>query len=219
MFKSISLITAFCGMACPLLVFAVNAKTPELYKPFYVGISGGVGSTTWKGLVPSQENQNMALNISTPVYVQEGGQVYGAFAGYELTPYFALEGYYRRYPQAVVRFDDFSMYAFEHNQRVSFNTDTEALSLMAKVMLTIPNTIVRVYSSFGMAGVHRKDEITNLVQKSPAFGAGLTANVTQHVMVDLGFNYTAGYGESELNPAKTYIPFLYSVSIGLAYRI
>ncbi len=30
--------------------------------PLYAGIATGVGSTTWQGLVPSKENQNLAIN-------------------------------------------------------------------------------------------------------------------------------------------------------------
>lgn len=214
MFKNKSVVTFF-GVVCTTSLFA--ATTPVL-KPFYVGVNGGFGSTTWRGLVPSQQNQNMALSISTPIKVSEGGLTLGAFTGYEFTQYFAVEAGYRHYPRAKVTFDEYSLFAFSHDNR-AFNTDTEAVSLMAKVMLTIPQTELRLYSSFGVAGVHRTDEITKQLQISPTFGAGFSLNLTPRVMIDFGFNYTAGYGESELNPSNDYIPFLYSGSIGVAYRI
>lgn len=217
MYKNTAILAFFNGLVCSSCLFA--ATTPVLLKPFYVGISGGFGSTTWRGLVPSQEKQNMALNISTPIRVKEGGQVFGIFTGYELTQYFSIEANYRHYPRATVTFDQLSWYAFEHNACVNLTSDTETIGLMAKVMLTVPQTTVRVYSSFGIASVYRADVITNQTQMSPTFGAGFSLNVTPRVMIDLGFNYTAGYGESELNPANTYIPFLYSGSIGVAYRI
>lgn len=197
----------------------VLATVPPVPKPFYVGINGGFGSTTWQGLVPAQKNQNYAINASMPIKVQEGGLALGVFTGYEFTRYFALEAGYRHYPGAKVTFDSYSIFAFDHDHRVRLNTDTDAVSLMAKVMLTVPKTALRVYSSFGVAGVHRTDEITKQIQVSPTFGAGLSINVTPRVMVDFGFNYTAGYGESQMEPINTYIPFLYSGSIGLAYRI
>ncbi|MFI4919668.1 MAG: hypothetical protein ACHP65_08950, partial [Legionellales bacterium] len=44
-----------------------HADTMQAFQhPFYVGAIAGAGSTTWEGLVPSHENQNMAINISTP---------------------------------------------------------------------------------------------------------------------------------------------------------
>lgn len=210
-----AIITLLCGLSAACLH---AADKPVAYKPFYVGVSGGIGSTTWKGLVPSPKNLNEAISASTPVDVEEGGPVYGVFAGYEFSPYFALEANYRHYQSATVNFVELSFFAIDHDDRINFNTRTESGSLMAKVMLDVPNSILRVYSSFGLALVHRSDEITKQLQKSPTFGLGLNLNVSPRVMVDLGVNYTAGYGESELEPCKSYIPFLLSGGVGLAYR-
>ena len=217
MYKYLNILSIGIMLATSPQVKAV--LSPNLQKPFYIGLNAGFGSTTWSGLVPLQENQNVALNISTPIKVQEGGVVYGAFAGYEFTSYFALEASYRHYPSARVTFDAFSLFAFDHEDRTYFDTDTEALNLMAKVMLTIPRSTARLYSSFGVAEVHRVDELAKQWRLGPTFGVGFNVNVTEHFMVDLGFNYTAGYGESELNPANAFIPFLYSAALGLAYRI
>ena len=60
----------------------------------------GLGSTTWTGLVPESKNQNLAINISTPINAREGGSSLGALAGYEFTPYFALEANYMRFADA-----------------------------------------------------------------------------------------------------------------------
>ena len=57
----------------------------------YIGLIGGYGSTTWDGLVPSNRNQNIAMNMSTPIAVEEGGNVWGVLAGYEFSPHFAVE--------------------------------------------------------------------------------------------------------------------------------
>lgn len=196
-----------------------GATVPPFQKAFYIGVNGGFGATTWDGLVPLQEKQNIALSISAPVKVYEGGGVYGAFAGYEFTPYFAIETSYRHYPSAKIIFDQFSLFAFDHEDRLSFDSRTYTVNLMAKVMLILPNTTARLFSSFGVAGVHRSDELIQQWQPSPTFGAGFNTYISQHLMAEFGFNYTAGYGESELNPAYSYIPFLYSVTLGLAYRI
>src|SRR5579871_4456332 len=77
----------------------VSDPVPSLNKykyPIYLGITGGYGWTTWGGLVPPKNKQNFATNMSTPTYINEGGTLWGVFAGYEFLPYFALEGAYVR---------------------------------------------------------------------------------------------------------------------------
>ena len=111
------------------------------------------------------------------------------------------------------------MFAFENDGRLDLRTDTETGSVMAKVMLFIPRTTVRAYSSVGVAQVHRWDDINENNRIAPTFGIGLNYNFAEHLMAELGANYTAGYGESELNPAKDYVPFLFSVFFKLAYRV
>lgn len=184
----------------------------------YAGALGGFGSTTWEGLVPSKENQNIAMSLSTPMSVEEGGGVWGFMAGYEFSPFFAFEGSYIRYPAATVTFDEFSLFAFENDGRTTFVTNTETLSFMAKVQLIIPKTNLRFFSSAGGAAVNRWDEFIEHWRVAPTFGLGFNNNFSDRLMGEIGFNYTAGYGESEINPSKDYIPFLYSVSLRFAYR-
>jgi hypothetical protein len=184
---------------------------------FYVGALGGFGSTTWEGLVPSESNQNLAISMSTPINAHEGGQVWGFLAGYEINPYFALEANYMRYPSATIYFDSTSLFSFTNNGLTGFTTNTEALSLMGKVMLIVPNTKMRVYSSAGIANVHRQDMIVDDWRLSPSFGVGINYPISEHLLGELGGNYTAGFGESQLNPTDTYFPFLYSLSVRLAY--
>lgn len=190
----------------------------EVWKhPFYVGFMGGYGSTTWGGLVPSEANQNLAISMSTPLYVEEGGKTFGFMAGYEVSPYFAFESNYIRYPRADVFFDTQSLFNFTYNGRTQFNTTTETAGLSAKIMLVVPDTVMRVYSSFGIANVHRQDMIVDDWRLSPTFGVGLNYHISEHFMGELAGNYTAGFGESQLNPTDTYFPFLYSATIRLAY--
>jgi Outer membrane protein beta-barrel domain len=205
-----------------LLIFSVvcQAKTkldPQANYSLYAGAMGGWGSTTWGGLVPEQTNQNLAISMSTPIRVKEGGQVWGLLLGYELSPYFALEANYMHYPEAKVFFDSYSLFSFDHNGLTQFSTETESLSIMGKVMLFIPNSNVRAYSSAGAAKIHRQDMIIDDWRYSPSFGVGLNYPITSHLMSELGGNYIAGYGESQLNPTATYFPFLYSVSFKMAY--
>ncbi len=186
--------------------------------PFYIGLTGGYGSTTWEGLVPSKANQGAALNISAPIFVKEGGGLWGAVIGYELTNFFALEANYRHYQKATITFDPDSLFAFDNDDETVFNTRTETTALMAKIMMGFPRTDLKAYSSFGVAGVHRVDTLKKQWKTTPTFGVGFNWSFSEHIMGELGANYTAGYGESELNPSEDYIPFLYSLFINLSYR-
>lgn len=186
--------------------------------PFYVGFSTGYGTTTWEGLVPPENMQNIATSLSTPSYVSEGGAVWGFFAGYELLPSFAIEASYLRYPDAKISFDETSLFTFEHDGRTSFTSRTETVAVMGKIMMFIPCTFIRAYSSLGASEIHRSDELNNHWILRPTFGAGFSYNITDHIMAELEGNYTAGDGKSELNPTADYFPFLYSILIKLAYR-
>ncbi|MCX7114679.1 MAG: outer membrane beta-barrel protein [Gammaproteobacteria bacterium] len=202
----------------PQLTQATSAKTqPQPRHPLYIGAMGGYGSTTWQGLVPSSDNSNDAIMMSTPVEVSEGGGVWGLFAGYELIPAFAVEASYMHYPDATVSFSPESMFSFDHNKLTDFSTQTETVSLMGKVMFYIPKTTTKLYSSTGIASLHRNDMLLNTWRVTPTFGAGLNRRFGEHVMAEIGANYTAGFGESQLNPTETYLPFLYSVTARLAY--
>ena len=211
-------IAYLCATLFIFPIFCQASTTNQSRHPLYVGALGGFGSTTWFGLVPSKANQNIAITMSTPINSQEGGQIWGALGGYEFNPFFAIEGNYTSYPRATVIYDPFSIFSFNNDGATRLYTDTEALSIMGKVMLVIPKTEIRVYSSAGIANVHRKDIILDQWRSSPTFGVGVNFPITEHFMGEVGGNYTAGYGESQLDPTDTYFPFLYSVSLRLAYR-
>lgn len=159
----------FISLSCT----AGTTGSEVFHHPLYVGAAGGFGSTTWKGLVPNQQNQNAALTMSTPIDVKEGGTAWGLFAGYEFTPYFAVEASYMKYPDARILFDSLSLFSFNNNGALEFTTKTESVHLMGKIMLLIPDTRIRVYSSAGIADVHRSDVLINQWLLSPTFGAGV----------------------------------------------
>jgi Outer membrane protein beta-barrel domain len=210
LFSQLSFFLAFCQ--------AETTKEVQCaHYPFYLGAGGGYGSTTWDGLVPIKNKQNLAINISTPIRVREGGALWGFFVGYEFIPSFALEASYMRYPNATVIFDPISLFTYMNDGRTQFVTHTESVSLMGKILLAIPNTRMRIYSSAGAASVHRNDLLANRWRLNPTFGLGLNCHFTEHLAGELAGNYIAGFGESQLNPTETYFPFLYSISLRLAY--
>ena len=87
----------FCALMIIKSSFAADDKFTH---PFYVGATGGYGATTWSGLVPNQDNQNLAMSLSTPIKVTEGGAIWGAFGGYEFNKFFAIEASYNKYQDA-----------------------------------------------------------------------------------------------------------------------
>lgn len=186
--------------------------------PFYMGLTGGGGSTTWGTLVPPKSRRIEAMDLSTPTSVREGGAIWGAFIGYEFLPTFAIETAYTHFPPAKVRFSEMSLFSFEHNNLTEFTTQTESLYLIAKFMVIIPGTSVRVFSALGPAGLHRRDFIEDRWRMSAAFNAGLNYNFTPRIMGEVAFNYTSGFGVSEINPTQDFMPFVYSAFVRLAYR-
>jgi len=208
LFSFLFLSTSFC-----------LAETDNMpHHPFYVGAIAGFGSTTWEGLVPSEENQNLALMLSTPIKVEEGGSAWGVLAGYEFTRYFAIEANYVHFPEANVHFDSISLFSFDHDGLEVLTTQTEVVTLMGKLMVPIPHSQMKIFSGAGVAGVHRKDIVVNDWRPGPAFSVGVNYHFTEHITGEVAGNFTAGYGESQLNPADSYYPFLYSVAVHLIYR-
>ena len=210
-----------CLLVCLCLAMSVvqaATKSDDLFlHPFYVEAVGGWGATTWQGLVPREENQNSAISISTPVSAQEGGAVWGFALGYEFNPYFAVEANYMAFPKATITFDEYSIYAFEQNSLI-LNSNTHTVSLSAKVMVMVPKTKIRFFSTAGVAEVIRQDQLNEASRVSPTFSVGFNRGVTDRIMVEVGTNYTAGYGESEINPVLDFVPFLYSAFVKLAFR-
>lgn len=212
----------FTSLILPLLFCAIfsqksNAEVDCFRHPAYVGFGTGYGSTTWGGLVPRKKNLNSALAMSTPIHSREGGIIYSFFAGYELSPYFAFESNFIQFPNATVTFAEDSLFRFNTGKTVMIS-NTNMVNLIAKIMLIIPDTRVRVFSSIGVAAVHRDDFVYDHWHASPTFGTGFNTVVTPHILTEVGANFTAGSGEAQLSPSESYIPFLYSIMARIAYR-
>jgi opacity protein-like surface antigen len=195
---------------------AASEVNDKAHYPAYGGLMGGYGSTTWGALVP--RDQNAAISLSTPISVTEGGFVWGVVAGYEFSPQFALEANYMHYQASRLYFDPMSLFTYDYDSRIELTSRVETSSLMAKFMIIIPQTTLRAYSSAGVLTTHRYDAIKNIWRVGPTFGLGLNYNFTQRWMAEAGINYAAGFGRTELDPTKDFVPFLYSAFIRLVYR-
>jgi len=209
----------FSPMHYALTLHEASQQVANKYRyPGYLGVTYGYGATTWGYLIPPEENA--AMNLSTPVEVSENGSLWGLFGGYEFNPFFALEAAYMYYPRANVYFDPYSIFTYDNDGLTGFVTHTQSVSLIGKFMVVVPkNNNFRIYSSVGAAGVHRDDIMLNQWQLSPKFGVGLVYLITPHIMTELGIEYVAGAAVSELNPAESFIPFLYSGFVRLAMRL
>ena len=201
----------------PMLLLLYPAYADPVPYPFYFGLIAGYGSTTWKGLVPKDSNQSLALNMSTPIEVDEGGSVIGVMSGFEISSNAAIEVKYTRFQDAIVTFDHLSLFSFSHDNALQFVTKTETIQVIGKLLVAFPDERFRVFSGAGIAEVHRKDELINNWRLSPSFDLGLNYRFSERFMAEIAGNYTAGYGESQLNPAEAYYPFLFSVALHLLY--
>lgn len=207
------MLMAFYAMSC----YGKDLLIPN-YPLFYVGINAGYGSTTWDGLVPSPKNKNEVICISAPTEAVEGGVLWGVLAGVEFNPYLALEATYQQYPHAKIIFEETSLFAYDHHEHKGLTSDTDSISLVAKVMTFIPNTCARIFSGVGLAVTHRDDIVYDRRKIKPTFVFGANFTADRHWMLEVGVTYTAGDGQAELDPVKDYVPFLYSAGVRLDYR-
>lgn len=213
-------IIAALALSIPITAFAYDkdliiSKEANRH-PVYMGVETGYGSTTWGYLVPPEENA--ALTLSTPTSVAEGGAIWGILLGYEFSPHFGIEGSYNHYPNATIKFDETSIFTFDHDDITEFTTKTDCVSLITKFMLYIPNTQIRAVSSVGISNVHRSDILFDSWSLSPTFGLGFNYDLNAHVMVEIGANLTTGYAIAELDPVENFVPFLYSGYLHLNWR-
>ena len=186
--------------------------------PWFVGAGAGYGSTLWRGLVPEIGNQNMALSMSTPIKVDEGGLLWGFGGGVEVFPQFQLEFFYWKYPNATIHFDSESLFTYENDNAISFRTNTYTYLLDGKFLVPWKDSALQIYATAGLAWLNRDDYVLSNEIISPSFGVGLNYGFTDHWMGEFGFVYTAGNGESELNPAADFMPFLYGIYTRIFYR-
>lgn len=197
--------------------FATSKELLEISRNnrFYLGTLFGYGRTTWGYLVAKDPE----FWFSTPTNVQEGGFAFGLLMGYEISPYFAFEGLYVRFPSATIKFHEGSEYDSE-NHIDHITSHSEAISLSGKFLAPIANTKLRGYGLVGVGLAHRSDALAkthNLF--APVFGGGLNYSYNEHFMTELGFNYYSGLALSEARVVDDFMPFLYTFHITFIYRV
>jgi Outer membrane protein beta-barrel domain len=200
------------------ILFSSSSWATQVENPWYIGGGIGWGTTTWQALAPNSQNQNLALSMSTPMRAEEGGLLWGLGLGIEVIPQFQVELNFWDYPDADVYFDPDSLYSFENDDKTSLHTKTYTFVLQGKFLVPWKDTPLRLFASAGAAWLNREDDLLSNELISPTFGVGLNYGFSPHLMGEFGFIYTAGYGESELNPSADFMPFLYGIFTRLYYR-
>lgn len=180
------------------------------FQPFYLGTILGYGNTNWHQLV----NDNGMTDYSTPIRANDDGTAWGFVAGYYLSPTFAFEATYIKYPDARIKFSEYSTYwPITH-----IFSRTHTYSLMGKFSTPIRLTKLRAFAGLGVAIIQRHDKLANTAHVGATFIGGFQRTFNQHLLTEIGFQYATGYGKSNIHPAHEFIPFLYAVYTKIAWR-
>lgn len=206
------------------LTCALDDKNPWHQHPFYIGPELGYGSTNWGMLVINCDPKDSMcrkelLSISAPVSANDTGFLWGATIGYEIKPQWALETTFTDFALARIYFDKDDSYTSRKYNVTSIHSHTWAWQLVAKFMTSIGNTHIRGFANAGIDLTSRQDEIINTFRINPTFGIGINYLIQPRLMVEFGFQYVAGFGRCTEIPGTYYIPFLFSLTGKLFYRI
>lgn len=198
------------GLFMSISCYALATPTPDAYteNPLYIGILGGYGDTDWERLVSKDD----ATEEATPTSATGDGLVYGAFAGYQPFKNFAFELQYMRFPDADLKFLPGN--ALGWSDTIS---ETQYYAAIIKLLVPIKKSW-HVFGDIGAAYVHRSDDIADIGNTRPTFGFGGEYTISKHLFSSLSFEYTPGTGQASADSSAHYIPYLYSIQLGLGYR-
>ncbi len=237
-FNLIVFSSIFCSLtvcAVPQIVSNTVQSTKKMFKqhvthPFYFGGSLGYGNTDWSEITtaPSTETVFNPATLSAPIGATQGGVAFGGYIGYQFSEHFTVEGIYTHYPMTKVTFSQDG-----NNYNIGeLKTNTNAYSLVGKIMVPFGFTKIYVYADAGVTYVMRDDnqttplpdEIPNFKEEhighfGPSFGFGLAYDITPRIFTESSFQYTTGYGKADMRPAEDYIPFVYSLMMSLGVRV
>ncbi len=192
----------------------------------YFGPVIGYGSNDWGMMVMkchandpfcSQDTVGVSAPLSTE---NDSGLVWGFTAGYEFKASWAIEASYLHFPTTLIKLNpSWNYYMEQENQITEFNSSTWAMFAVGKFMTQIGNSGLRGFANAGIDFTTRDDKLTHTTRVNPTFGLGLNYVFPNNLMCELVFQYMAGYGDANEVPANDYIPFLYSLSLKLMYRL
>lgn len=193
---------------------------------FYFGPIFGYGNTDWDMMVMQCDSGDFycskdTVGVSAPLGTTgSSGAVWGATAGYELKPSWGIEASYLRFPTTQVQLNAPWNFYMEHDYNTTqFSSSTWALFAVAKFMTEIGNSGLRGFANAGIDFTARNDVLSETIHVNPTFGVGINYVFPSNFMLEGAFQYMTGYGDANEVPARDYIPFLYSLTLKLLYRL
>ncbi len=183
---------------------------------FYVGFTGGYGSTDW-GMLVAQPG-SLASYVS-PIAADDTGGTVGATLGYQFSQMFALELGYTRFATANVKFDVGMPYWNYDDVAHTLKTNTNAFDFVGKFIVPVKGTkSFHAFASAGLGVVNRVDELVDTSHVGAAFGVGMIFDLSKHITAEGGFQYLTGFGRANDGPVYKYVPFLYQGYFNVAYH-
>jgi opacity protein-like surface antigen len=190
--------------------------------PFYVGVSGGYGTTDW-GMVTANEYDSAGFTnpvaLSMPINAKDKGLTYGFIVGYQPSPMFAIEANYTRFPTSKLTFTPYSYYWPDADEYITIPSSTYTYGLSGKFIVPVKGTDhFKAFASAGLSVVSRHDILASTQRVGAVFGVGTSYKITSHWSSEFGFQYYTGYGRSSILPAQDYIPFAYKAYLSVLYH-
>jgi len=194
-----------------ILIFSVMnpAFAKTVAYPVYFGVQGGYGNTDWARLV----SQDDLSATATPSTATGDGFAYGLLTGYQLTPQIAFEANYLKFPDSDLTFITPNIYGIS-----SMTSETKYYSVIAKLFV-LTNSDFRIFGDIGWGYVRRSDEMVGVISNSGlTVGLGADYSISEHWLGLFSFEDTPGTGVAAEDASALYVPYLYSLTLGLAYR-
>ena len=205
----------------PIASVAAPALKPLVDRPFSAGVLLGYGTTNWRMLDAYCQGDAaclMLLPYSTPVNSDDSGFAYGLQLGYQIEENFALELTYRRFANTRIYFAQYNSYKnLPHDKATSITSSVFAYSLMGKFYAPMGSSAYYAYASGGPSITHRYDALSRFSHVNFAFGMGLGRVLWERLRAEVDFFYSTGYDHATMTPAESYVPFLFSANLRLAY--
>jgi hypothetical protein len=205
------------------ICWGVSGLSPQKYH-FYALAQLGYGTTAWNFLIANCEHIEEAIECdfvkSSALVDAENthGPTGSIGLGYEINDNFALEGFYTKYQNTIIKFDKSSFYNKALDNQTQLISSTSSVIIHGKFLAPIGSRALRAFASVGLSLTKRSDILNNLAQIAPAFGTGLNyQNPHSQLMLEANLQYVAGRAETSIRPVTNYLPFLVSGNLKVGY--
>ncbi len=192
---------------------------------FYVGAQAGWGDVHQSGISANDLSNDLGLPINTFSGSSKDTGIAGrGFVGYQFNPYFAVESGYTLFSNMTTRANgSFGPFSISESGKVS----TQAIDLLGKGILPLSNgfslygkagaayliskaTANVTTSGFGLSSSGSASQTNSKLY--PAFGAGVSYDITPNVVTDISYNRIQKVGSSDAVGSTDFI------GLGLAYN-